>query len=86
MMSQPPDCPGIRIVDALGARCPLPLVLFRKALRQSPAGSLVRILVDTEAEAADILRLVGRYGLPCRMETNPVDKSLAIQVQNLEHI
>ena len=42
------------VVDALGKRCPLPVIELAKVFRDVPVGGLVRVLADDEAARLDI--------------------------------
>lgn len=46
----------VELLDARGLRCPLPLLKMRQALRQLPAGGLLRVQSDDRASADDIPR------------------------------
>ncbi len=41
-------------VDARGEKCPMPVVLIARAVRNAPRGSLVTVLSDDPAAAHDI--------------------------------
>lgn len=47
---------SVEWLDARGLRCPLPLLKMRQALRQLPAGGLLRVQSDDRASADDIPR------------------------------
>jgi tRNA 2-thiouridine synthesizing protein A len=48
-----PDIPGIT-VEARGRRCPLPIIDLAKAARAAPAGTLITLVADDPAAAADV--------------------------------
>ncbi len=46
--------PAERVVDALGKRCPLPVIELAKIIGEVPVGGTVRVLADDEAARLDI--------------------------------
>ncbi|MFD7991031.1 cysteine desulfurase/sulfurtransferase TusA family protein [Streptomyces mexicanus] len=46
--------PAERVVDALGKRCPLPVIELAKIIGEVPVGATVRVLADDEAARLDI--------------------------------
>jgi len=53
---------GEILVDARGHRCPVPTLRLRKALEQSPAGSLIRLLADDPMARIDVPHFAGQVG------------------------
>lgn len=41
-------------VDALGTRCPVPVIALARRIREAPVGSLVEVLADDEGARLDI--------------------------------
>jgi cysteine desulfurase len=42
------------VVDAVGKRCPIPVIELAKVISDVPVGGLVRVLADDEAARLDI--------------------------------
>lgn len=42
------------VVDALGKRCPLPVIMLAKLAAASPPGTRIEVLADDPAAAVDI--------------------------------
>ncbi|HTJ32664.1 MAG TPA: sulfurtransferase TusA family protein [Dactylosporangium sp.] len=42
------------IIDALGKRCPLPVIMLAKLAADQPAGTEIAVLADDPAAAVDI--------------------------------
>ncbi|MDP9393012.1 MAG: sulfurtransferase TusA family protein [Actinomycetota bacterium] len=54
-MTEPPRWgPPERVADALGKRCPLPVIELARAVAGAPAGAVVEVLADDEAARLDI--------------------------------
>ncbi|CAL9435424.1 Cysteine desulfurase IscS [Streptomyces sp. enrichment culture] len=45
---------GVLVVDAVGRRCPIPVIELAKVIGDVPVGGLVRVLADDEAARLDI--------------------------------
>ena len=52
-MSAACDQPALEL-DALGQRCPLPVIALARHINDVPVGSLIVVLADDEAAALDI--------------------------------
>jgi tRNA 2-thiouridine synthesizing protein A len=50
------------LVDARGHRCPVPTLRLQKALEQSPAGGLVRLLADDPMARIDAPHFLAAKG------------------------
>jgi len=48
------------MIDARGLSCPLPVVMTKKALKESPSGAA--ILVDNECAVENISRFAANHG------------------------
>jgi tRNA 2-thiouridine synthesizing protein A len=44
----------VKVLDARGKRCPLPVILLARAFPEVEIGSVVRVLADDPAAAVDI--------------------------------
>jgi len=51
-------------VDARGQRCPQPLLAMRRALRDHPAGTLLRVLATDEGSWRDFHSFAELSGVP----------------------
>ncbi|AMX01761.1 sulfurtransferase TusA family protein [Microbulbifer thermotolerans] len=51
-------------VDARGLRCPQPLLAMRRALREHPVGTLVRVLATDEGSWRDFHSFAQLSGVP----------------------
>jgi tRNA 2-thiouridine synthesizing protein A len=49
-------------VDARGHRCPTPTLRLQKALREAPAGAIVRLLADDPMARIDVPHFVRQNG------------------------
>jgi tRNA 2-thiouridine synthesizing protein A len=49
-----PEAPEIRILDATGHRCPIPVILMERELRLLPPGAVLKVLADDPLAAVDI--------------------------------
>ncbi|MGC5566101.1 cysteine desulfurase/sulfurtransferase TusA family protein [Streptomyces sp. FR-108] len=50
----PSGAPDVLVVDALGKRCPIPVIELAKVITEVPLGGTVRVLSDDEAARLDI--------------------------------
>lgn len=53
---------SVRLVDAAGLTCPLPVLLVRKALRRLPAGAVVEVRADDPLAGIDIPHFCAEEG------------------------
>jgi TusA-related sulfurtransferase len=57
-MNDPGENPGSgteeRVIDSRGRRCPLPVIDLARSLAELPVGSVLVVLADDPAAAADI--------------------------------
>jgi len=53
---------GIEVLDALGLRCPLPVLKARKRLKGMTAGAVLRIEADDPAAIIDIPHFCAEQG------------------------
>ncbi len=49
-----PTAEPAEVLDCLGQRCPLPVIALAKRLPRLPVGTVLRVLADDPAAAADI--------------------------------
>jgi tRNA 2-thiouridine synthesizing protein A len=50
----PPVPPPYLVVDALGRKCPIPIIMVAERIREIPVGSIVAVLADDVAARTDI--------------------------------
>lgn len=53
-MVKSPSFPAARVLDTCGLRCPEPLMLIRKNMRQLGVGDILHIIADDPATTRDI--------------------------------
>tara|TARA_B100001250_G_scaffold280570_1_gene242895 strand:- start:634 stop:843 length:210 start_codon:yes stop_codon:yes gene_type:complete len=51
------------MVDVMGLRCPIPVHRARKAIRENPQGTIIRLTGDDPESLHDIPTLLNRLGL-----------------------
>ena len=49
----PPQAPALRI-DALGKKCPLPIIMLAERICEVPIGNVVEVLADDPAAKTDV--------------------------------
>jgi len=59
----------MRIVDARGQSCPIPLIMTKKALNQLPEGEALEILIDNETSAKNVSRFLEEHNMKPSAET-----------------
>jgi tRNA 2-thiouridine synthesizing protein A len=50
---QPPPAPAL-VIDALGRKCPIPIIMLAQRIREVPVGQIVAVLADDPAAKSDI--------------------------------
>ena len=50
----PPVPPPYLVVDALGRKCPIPIIMVAERIREIPIGSVVAVLADDVAARTDV--------------------------------
>ncbi len=53
---------GVRVIDALGTWCPVPIYLIDRAARGAPAGALIELLADDPLIEVDLPAWCHRSG------------------------
>ncbi len=79
-VAEGPD--GALVVDALGRRCPIPVIELAKVIGDVPVGGLVRVLSDDEAARLDIPAWCEMRGQEYVGE-QPADRGAAYTVRRL---
>jgi len=49
----PPSAPALTI-DALGRKCPIPIIMLAERIREVPVGQVVAVLADDPAAKTDV--------------------------------
>ncbi|MCF3965437.1 sulfurtransferase TusA family protein, partial [Streptomyces fuscigenes] len=70
------------VVDALGRRCPIPVIELAKVFGRVPVGGIVAVLSDDEAARLDIPAWCGMRGQEYVGE-RPADRGVAYLVRRL---
>ncbi|HEU5159902.1 MAG TPA: sulfurtransferase TusA family protein [Streptosporangiaceae bacterium] len=52
--SAPAVAPPYLVVDALGRKCPIPIIMVAERIREIPIGSVVAVLADDVAARTDV--------------------------------
>ncbi|MDR2535964.1 MAG: sulfurtransferase-like selenium metabolism protein YedF [Treponema sp.] len=66
-------------INALGKPCPIPVIEAKKALRKTPDGEQVNILVDNDISRQNLEKMAQALGLPCSHEKQP-DSSILVTI------
>jgi len=53
MTTATPPVPAL-IIDALGRKCPIPIIMLAQRIREVPIGSVVSVLADDPAAQTDL--------------------------------
>ena len=53
MTSQPGPDPRL-VIDALGRKCPIPIIMLAERIREVPVGQLVAVLADDPTARTDV--------------------------------
>jgi tRNA 2-thiouridine synthesizing protein A len=51
--AHPPPAPAL-VIDALGRKCPIPIIMLAQRIREVPVGQIVAVLADDPAAKSDI--------------------------------
>jgi selenium metabolism protein YedF len=71
----------MEIINVLGKPCPIPVIEARKALRKTPAGEAVRILVDNDISRQNLEKMAGGLGCPSSFEKRD-DGNILVTITN----
>jgi tRNA 2-thiouridine synthesizing protein A len=52
--SEPPAPTAALTIDALGRKCPIPIIMLAERIREVPVGALVEVLADDPAARTDL--------------------------------
>jgi len=53
-MAPPPGLAPMLIIDALGRKCPIPIIMLADQIRDVPLGAIVSVLADDPAAYTDV--------------------------------
>ena len=67
------------VVNAVGERCPIPVVKATRALREMTEAGTLTVLVDNEIAVQNLTRMASGHQLPCRAEKRG-EKEFAVMV------
>ncbi|TYB44509.1 sulfurtransferase TusA family protein [Actinomadura chibensis] len=49
-----PGPPPVLVIDALGRKCPIPIIMLAERIREVPVGQVVAVLADDAAARTDV--------------------------------
>ncbi|WP_242892264.1 sulfurtransferase TusA family protein [Actinomadura litoris] len=52
--AEPAGPPPVLVIDALGRKCPIPIIMLAERIREVPVGEIVAVLADDAAARTDI--------------------------------
>jgi selenium metabolism protein YedF len=58
----------MEIINVLGKPCPIPVIEAKKALRKTPVGEKIQILVDNDISRQNLEKMAKAMGSPCGYE------------------
>ncbi|TDC94883.1 sulfurtransferase TusA family protein [Actinomadura sp. 7K507] len=50
----PAGPPPVLVIDALGRKCPIPIIMLAERIREVPVGQIVAVLADDAAARTDV--------------------------------
>ncbi|WP_341770688.1 sulfurtransferase TusA family protein, partial [Actinomadura rubrisoli] len=50
----PPGPPPALVIDALGRKCPIPIIMLAERIREVPVGQVIAVLADDAAARTDV--------------------------------
>jgi selenium metabolism protein YedF len=69
------------IINVLGKPCPIPVIEARKALRKTPVGETVRVLVDNDISRQNLEKMARGLGCPSSFEKQD-DGNILVTITN----
>ena len=60
----------IKIVDAKGKKCPLPIILTKKCIDQSQVGDVIEVILDNEISKCNLVQYVQELGIEAQEQSN----------------
>ncbi|WP_207929086.1 sulfurtransferase TusA family protein [Actinomadura sp. 6K520] len=51
---QPAGPPPALVIDALGRKCPIPIIMLAERIREVPVGQIIAVLADDAAARTDV--------------------------------
>ncbi|GGT52591.1 sulfurtransferase TusA family protein [Actinomadura citrea] len=52
--AEPAGPPPVLVIDALGRKCPIPIIMLAERIREVPVGQVVAVLADDAAARTDV--------------------------------
>ncbi|MBO2452586.1 sulfurtransferase TusA family protein [Actinomadura barringtoniae] len=52
--ASPAGPPPVLVIDALGRKCPIPIIMLAERLREVPVGEVIAVLADDVAARTDV--------------------------------
>ncbi|TDD23291.1 sulfurtransferase TusA family protein [Actinomadura sp. KC06] len=52
--AEPAAPPPVLVIDALGRKCPIPIIMLAERIREVPVGEIVAVLADDAAARTDV--------------------------------
>ncbi|TDB87308.1 sulfurtransferase TusA family protein [Actinomadura sp. KC216] len=52
--AEPEAPPPVLVIDALGRKCPIPIIMLAERIREVPVGQIVAVLADDAAARTDV--------------------------------
>ncbi|HTU07153.1 MAG TPA: sulfurtransferase TusA family protein [Trebonia sp.] len=53
-LSAAPEPQPVRTIDALGRKCPIPIIMLAEQIRDVPVGAVIAVLADDPAAYSDV--------------------------------
>ncbi len=53
-MAPPPPSDPLVVIDALGRKCPIPIIMLAERIREVPVGGVIAVLADDPAAKTDV--------------------------------
>jgi selenium metabolism protein YedF len=71
----------MEIINVLGKPCPIPVIEAKKALRKTPAGETVKVLVDNDISRQNLEKMAAGLGCPSSFEKQ-ADGNILVVITN----
>jgi selenium metabolism protein YedF len=71
----------MEIINVLGKPCPIPVIEAKKALRKTPAGETVKVLVDNDISRQNLEKMARGLGCPSSFEIQ-ADGNILVTITN----
>lgn len=67
-------------IDTRGQLCPMPIILFKKALNDAAAGSILSVLTDNETACQNLTSYMAELGLPHSVHQEEGYRRIEVQI------